>query len=66
MTDSDRFLSGWVANFAVWLNLLVIFISMGVIAHSPPNYAISGLNSAGCKSDQEEIHVLLEVLETIS
>lgn len=38
---------GLVANFAVWLNLLVIFISMGVIAHSPPNYAISVLGSAG-------------------
>jgi hypothetical protein len=29
---------GWVANLAVWLNLLVIFITMGVIANSPPNY----------------------------
>ena len=38
---------GLVANFAVWLNLLVIFISMGVIAHSPPNYAISTLGSSG-------------------
>ena len=38
---------GLVANFAVWLNLLVIFITMGVMAHSPPNYAISVLGSAG-------------------
>lgn len=38
---------GLVANFAVWLNLLVIFISMGMMAHSPPNYAISVLGSAG-------------------
>ncbi|KAK4545434.1 hypothetical protein LTR36_002784 [Oleoguttula mirabilis] len=38
---------GWVANLAVWLNLLVIFITMGVMAHSPPNYAISVLGSAG-------------------
>ncbi|KAK5724894.1 hypothetical protein LTR17_013477 [Elasticomyces elasticus] len=38
---------GWVANLAVWLNLLVIFISMGAFAHSPPNYAISVLGSAG-------------------
>ncbi|KAL5497898.1 hypothetical protein ACEPAH_2829 [Sanghuangporus vaninii] len=30
---------GWLANSAVWLNLLVIFISMGVVAHSPPNFA---------------------------
>nr|POE72723.1 hypothetical protein CFP56_30663 [Quercus suber] len=38
---------GWVANFAVWLNLLVIFITMGVMAHSPPNFQISTLGSAG-------------------
>lgn len=38
---------GIVANFAVWLNLLVIFITMGVIANSPPNYQISVLGSAG-------------------
>ncbi|OCB89174.1 hypothetical protein A7U60_g3657 [Sanghuangporus baumii] len=30
---------GWLANSAVWLNLLVIFITMGVVAHSPPNFA---------------------------
>jgi hypothetical protein len=30
---------GWLANSAVWLNLLLIFISMGFIAHAPPNYA---------------------------
>lgn len=29
---------GWVANAAIWMNLLVIFITMGVVAHSPPNY----------------------------
>lgn len=39
--------SGWVATFAVWLNLLVIFITMGVMAHSPPNFAIATLGSAG-------------------
>jgi len=38
---------GWVANLAVWLNLLVIFITMGVFANSPPNYAVSTLGSAG-------------------
>jgi hypothetical protein len=38
---------GIIANLAVWLNLLVIFISMGAIAHSPPNYEISVLGSAG-------------------
>lgn len=30
---------GWLANMAVWLNLLTIFITMGVVAHSAPNYA---------------------------
>ncbi|OKL58244.1 hypothetical protein UA08_06772 [Talaromyces atroroseus] len=38
---------GWVAILSVALNLLVIFITMGVIAHSPPNYAIATLGSAG-------------------
>lgn len=46
---------GWVANFAVFLNLLVIFISMGVIAHSPPNYKISTLGSAGSAVDPATI-----------
>ncbi|CAD6441827.1 af399bb8-774e-4d6c-8e8e-72daae1aa3aa [Sclerotinia trifoliorum] len=30
---------GWLANFAVWINVLIIFICMGVVANSPPNYA---------------------------
>jgi hypothetical protein len=38
---------GILANFAVFLNLLIMFITMGVMAHSPPNYAISVLGSAG-------------------
>ncbi|TDZ13769.1 N amino acid transport system protein [Colletotrichum orbiculare MAFF 240422] len=29
----------WIANLAVWINLLIIFICMGVVAHSPPNFA---------------------------
>ncbi|OBR11308.1 transmembrane amino acid transporter [Colletotrichum higginsianum IMI 349063] len=29
----------WIANLAVWANLLIIFICMGVVAHSPPNFA---------------------------
>lgn len=31
---------GWMASFAVFLNLLIIFVSMGVMAHSPPNYEL--------------------------
>ncbi|KAI1611793.1 transmembrane amino acid transporter protein-domain-containing protein [Exophiala viscosa] len=38
---------GIVSMIAVGTNLLVIFISMGVMAHSPPNYRISTLGSAG-------------------
>jgi hypothetical protein len=46
---------GWIANFSVWINLLVIFISMGVIAHSPPNFAISTLGSAGSAVNSDTI-----------
>ncbi|KAE8440635.1 hypothetical protein EG329_007001 [Mollisiaceae sp. DMI_Dod_QoI] len=46
---------GWVANLAVWLNLLVIFISMGVMAHSDPNFKISVLGSAGSAVDPTTI-----------
>jgi hypothetical protein len=46
---------GWVANLAVWLNLLTIFITMGVIAHSPPNYEVSTLGSAGSAVDPTTI-----------
>lgn len=45
----------WVANLAVWLNLLVIFISMGTIAHEPPNFAISTLGSGGSAVDPTTI-----------
>jgi hypothetical protein len=30
---------GWLANGAVWINLIIIFTSMGFVAHSLPNYA---------------------------
>ncbi|GAA5912023.1 hypothetical protein JCM8208_006461 [Rhodotorula glutinis] len=30
---------GLLANSAVWINLLIICLSMGFIAHSPPNFA---------------------------
>lgn len=42
---------GWIANFCMWLTLLTIFISMGVIANSPPNYAIAVLGSSGSAVD---------------
>jgi Transmembrane amino acid transporter protein len=34
---------GWLASAAVYLNLLVIFITMGVMAHSPPKYVFPPL-----------------------
>ncbi|CAD6454262.1 2f31d49e-6dae-40b9-937e-d27e55f8963a [Sclerotinia trifoliorum] len=37
---------GHMANFAIWLNILVILMTMGVAAHSPPNYA-AALQSFG-------------------
>lgn len=37
---------GWLANAAIWINLLIIFITMGVAAHSPPLYSASA-SSAG-------------------
>jgi hypothetical protein len=30
---------GWLANAAVWINLLCMFVSMGGVANGPPNYA---------------------------
>ena len=42
---------GWVASAAVWLNLLTVFITMGVVANSSPNYSISTLGSAGSAVD---------------
>jgi hypothetical protein len=46
---------GIVSMIAVGLNLMVIFISMGVMAHSPPNYGISVLGSAGSAVDPDSI-----------
>jgi len=46
---------GIVANLAVWLNLLAIFLTMGFISHSPPNYAASVLGSAGGAVDPTTI-----------
>ena len=46
---------GLAANFCVFLNLLTIFLSMGFMAHSPPNYAISILGSSGGTVDPKTI-----------
>jgi hypothetical protein len=46
---------GVFSMIAVAFNLLVIFISMGVMAHSPPNFGISVLGSAGSAVDPASI-----------
>lgn len=46
---------GWFANLAVWMNLFVVFVSIGVMASSPPNYHISTLGSAGSAVAPETI-----------
>ncbi|KKY29182.1 putative amino acid transporter [Phaeomoniella chlamydospora] len=46
---------GWLANVAIWMNLLIIFISMGVIANSAPNYNIAAYGSAGAVTVPDDI-----------
>ncbi|KAL1969216.1 hypothetical protein VTN77DRAFT_470 [Rasamsonia byssochlamydoides] len=41
---------GWLANVAVWLNLICMFITMGAAAHSEPNYQAAS-QSAGAVID---------------
>jgi hypothetical protein len=36
---------GWLANSAVWINLLVMFITMGGAANAPPNYAAASASA---------------------
>ena len=36
---------GWLASTAVFINLFVIFATMGVMAHSPPNYILYEANN---------------------
>ena len=46
---------GWLANMAIWMNLLIIFISMGVIAHSAPNYFIAQFGSSGATTKPDDV-----------
>lgn len=46
---------GWLANLAIWLNLLIMFISMGSMAYFPPNYHIATLGSAGAVTNVTSI-----------
>ncbi|KAF2152568.1 hypothetical protein K461DRAFT_286439 [Myriangium duriaei CBS 260.36] len=38
---------GWLANSAIWLNILTIFFTMGVAANTAPNYSAATSQSAG-------------------
>lgn len=55
---------GWLANMAIWINLLIIFISMGFIAHSPPNYA-SAVSSYGPEVASGPVHTSVIVNQPI-
>lgn len=46
---------GWIANLGVWLNVAILLVTVGVIASSPPNYAIAMLGSAGSAVDRASI-----------
>ena len=30
---------GWVANASIWLNIITLVITMGAVAHTPPNFS---------------------------
>ncbi|KAJ7339932.1 putative amino acid transporter [Mycena albidolilacea] len=36
---------GWLANVAVWINLICMFITMGAAAHTAPNFAGAGASA---------------------
>ncbi|KAI1436017.1 transmembrane amino acid transporter protein-domain-containing protein [Xylaria sp. CBS 124048] len=46
---------GWLATFGFCLNLLALFVSMGAIAHNPPNFSIATLGSVGSTIDPTSI-----------
>lgn len=50
----------WLANWAVFINLTVMFISMGVIAHSEPNYDAAQAGGAGAALGGESITPLAD------
>ncbi len=35
---------GLVANFSFWINILIMILTMGFVANSPPNYASANLS----------------------
>lgn len=32
---------GWLANFAIWLNVFIIIATMAVVAHTPPDFVVA-------------------------
>ena len=40
---------GWLANFAIWLNIIVLIITTAVVFHSAPNYDAALANNAAPK-----------------
>ncbi|KAJ5913617.1 hypothetical protein N7504_002500 [Penicillium tannophilum] len=58
---------GWLANVAVWLNLLCMFVTMGGAAHSPPNYTAytqSAGYSVGDGSSVTPVHGVFPPVKT--
>ncbi|GAA5957433.1 hypothetical protein JCM8115_006988 [Rhodotorula mucilaginosa] len=53
---------GLFANAAVWINLLIIILSMAFIAHSPPNYAAA---KAAYGIDQGPVEVVAVVNQPV-
>jgi hypothetical protein len=48
----------WLSNSTVWLNLALIFISMGFVAHSAPNYEAAAF-SFGVEPGPVETHAFV-------
>lgn len=51
---------GWLANAAVWFNLLCMFITMGGAAHSPPNYAAASESAGASIGDGSSVAQLAD------
>jgi hypothetical protein len=32
---------GWLSNFAIWINMIILIVTMTVVARTPPNYQFS-------------------------
>ncbi|MCJ1251113.1 hypothetical protein MMC30_008344 [Trapelia coarctata] len=43
---------GWLANLAIWINLFIIFMTMGIVAHSGVLRDAAALQNQGVTADQ--------------